>query len=150
MRLTNKAHYAVRAIFDLALHNHQRHAISLNEIAERQSISLSFLEQLFPQLRRAGIVNSVRGPGGGYCLAKPADRISIEEVLDAIDELTDVPHCEEMPQAHYGTAKLWCDLSREIRGFLGNISVQDAISRHEVQEIAQREDARYQHRVYIN
>ena len=85
MRLTTKGRYAVTAMLDLALHN-ERGPISLSEISERQSISLSYLEQLFARLKREGLVASTRGPGGGYSLNRKADAIDIATVISAVDE----------------------------------------------------------------
>ena len=86
MRLTTKGRYAVTAMLDLALHA-QHGPVSLADISERQGISLSYLEQLFGKLRRAALVESVRGPGGGYCLAKNTEDISVADIIIAVDEI---------------------------------------------------------------
>ncbi len=131
MRLTTKGRYAVTAMLDLALHG-EHGPVPLNEISRRQGISLSYLEQLFLRLRRARLVHSVRGPGGGYTLARPADRIAIAEVIDAVDESMDstacgsVRGCEEDEQClSHG---LWVALSEQIRGFLGGVTLADVVS----------------------
>ena len=82
MRLTTKGRFAVTAMIDLAM-NAQTGAVKLSAISERQSISLSYLEQLFSKLRRAGLVESLRGPGGGYILAAPAEQINIAQIISA-------------------------------------------------------------------
>ena len=87
MRLTTKGRYAVTAILDLALHDADA-PITLSEISERQGLSLSYLEQLFASLRKRGLVSSVRGPGGGYRLARPASQISVADVITAVNELS--------------------------------------------------------------
>ena len=88
MRLTTKGRFAVTAMIDLALNGGER-PVTLSAISERQSISLSYLEQLFAKLRRHQIVESVRGPGGGYCLARGAEAISVADVILAVDEPLD-------------------------------------------------------------
>ena len=88
MKLSTKGRYAMIALTDLANHGGDR-LVSLSEIAERQDISLAYLEQLFVKLRRAEIVESVRGPGGGYRLARPLERIRVSEILSAVDETMD-------------------------------------------------------------
>ncbi len=92
MKLTSKGRYAVTAILDIAL-NSNRGPVSLSDISERQHISLSYLEQLFAKLRRHGLVKSVRGPGGGYQLGFPANRISVGMVINAVNENIDVTRC---------------------------------------------------------
>lgn len=128
MRLTTKGRYAVTAVLDLAL-NQGKCPISLAEIAERQGISLSYLEQLFAQLRRHALVRSARGPGGGYSLARDASTIFVGEVISAVDEKVDATGCfgegncqNDSPcLTHY----LWLDLSSRIRDYLGSISLQE-------------------------
>ncbi|MGC9456177.1 MAG: Rrf2 family transcriptional regulator [Halothiobacillaceae bacterium] len=130
MRLTTKGRYAVTAILDLALHEDEA-PITLSEISSRQSLSLSYLEQLFAALRKRGLVSSIRGPGGGYRLARPAVEISVADVIGAVDESVDVTRCGgksncqggEMCLAH----DLWMALSDQIRGFLAGISLADLV-----------------------
>ena len=92
MKLTTKGRYAVNAMLDLALHNDQA-PINLADISSRQDISLTYLEQLFGKMRKKGLVESVRGPGGGYRLALDADEITIAHVMYAVDEPIDVTRC---------------------------------------------------------
>ncbi len=145
MRLTTKGRYAVTSILDLALHQ-DAGPIPLAKISARQDISQSYLEQLFAQLRRRGLVQSVRGPGGGYHLGKPADSINIAEVIDAVNETTDATRCGGTSDCQNGetclTHYLWMDLSEQIRDFLGDISVADLVLRREIREIADLQESR--------
>ena len=93
MRLTTKGRYAVTAMLDLALHSKQG-PVSLSDISQRQDISLSYLEQLFSKLRKNALVQSVRGPGGGYQLARADEQIFIAEVVDAVNESVDATLCQ--------------------------------------------------------
>ncbi|MEW6445531.1 MAG: Fe-S cluster assembly transcription factor [Pseudomonadota bacterium] len=145
MRLTTKGRYAVTAILDLALH--QGHGpITLADIAERQGISLSYLEQLFAQLRRRGLVASTRGPGGGYNLGRPADQISVAAVITAVDESLEVRRCEGKGDCHDHakclTHDLWTDLTRQIHQFLDDISLETLMQRQDVLAIAELQDHR--------
>jgi Rrf2 family iron-sulfur cluster assembly transcriptional regulator len=92
MKLTTKGRYAVTAMLDLAI-NHNQGPITLADISQRQGISLSYLEQLFSRLRRQGLVDSTRGPGGGYRLSRNADEIAIADVISAVDETVDATRC---------------------------------------------------------
>ncbi|MDJ0862519.1 MAG: Rrf2 family transcriptional regulator, partial [Gammaproteobacteria bacterium] len=92
MRLTTKGRYAVTAMLDLALHA-DRTPITLADISQRQGISLSYLEQLFSRLRKQGLVESTRGPGGGYRLGRPAEEIAVASVITAVDESVDATRC---------------------------------------------------------
>ncbi len=141
MRLTTKGRYAVTAMLDLAL-NAQEGPVSLAEISERQQISLSYLEQLFAKLRRRELVTSVRGPGGGYQLAKEADEIQIVQIIDAVDESVDATRCQGKGDCMSGltclTHHLWHDLSGQIHDFLSSISLGSLVNRAEIQQIAAR------------
>lgn len=143
MRLTTKGRYAVTAMLDLALH-YADGPITLADISGRQGISLSYLEQLFSKLRKHGLVDSARGPGGGYRLSRPAGEISVVEVITAVDEKVDATRCggkgncqgEERCLTH----ELWTDLSNQIYDFLNNIHLGDLVERRDVQEVADRQD----------
>ncbi len=132
MRLTTKGRYAVTAVLDLALH-HGEGPIALADIAQRQGISLSYLEQLFAKLRKRGLVLSVRGPGGGYNLAREAGSIFIAEVITAVDEHVDTTRCGGAHNCQAEgpclTHDLWMDLSDRIYGYLNNISLRDLVER---------------------
>lgn len=145
MRLTTKGRYAVTAMLDLALNTHGG-PTSLADISKRQEISLSYLEQLFARLRRADLVKSVRGPGGGYLLAQTPEHISVARVIDAVNESVDATRCQGLSDCQHGdvclTHHLWCDLSREIHGFLDGITLGELVQRHEVRSIAERQRRR--------
>lgn len=147
MRLTTKGRYAVTAMLDLALHEGQG-PVSLGDISRRQEISLSYLEQLFARLRRRGLVSSVRGPGGGYRLRRPAGQIVVAEIVDAVNEIYDATACEGAGGCQQGqvclTHTLWDDLSRQIHSFLSGISLAQLVERGEVQRVSRRQDEREQ------
>ncbi|MGM0823899.1 MAG: Fe-S cluster assembly transcriptional regulator IscR [Pseudomonadota bacterium] len=145
MRLTTKGRYAVTAMLDLAL-NAQQGPTSLSEISQRQEISLSYLEQLFARLRRYGLVNSVRGPGGGYLLAHAPDTISVSQVIDAVNETVDATRCQGLSDCQQGdtclTHHLWCDLSAQIRHFLDDVTLAQLMQRPDVMRVAERQQQR--------
>ena len=147
MKLTTKGRYAVTAMLDLALH-YDKGAITLADIARRQGISLSYLEQLFAKLRRSGLVDSVRGPGGGYNLATEPAKISVAEIIVAINENIDATRCGGEKNCHGDEAclthQLWEDLSKQIYKFLSGITLADLVSRPHVQEVASRQEGRAQ------
>nr|WP_086941253.1 Fe-S cluster assembly transcriptional regulator IscR [Thaumasiovibrio occultus] len=144
MRLTSKGRYAVTAMLDVALHS-QEGPVPLAEISERQGISLSYLEQLFSRLRKAGLVASVRGPGGGYRLGDEAENIAVGTVIAAVDESVDATKCHGKADCQGGTRclthALWRDLSGRISDFLDNITLGELVKNNEVQEVADRQDA---------
>jgi len=143
VRLTTKGRYAVTAMLDLAYHS-GRKPVTLNDIARRQDISLSYLEQLFAKLRRAGMVTGVRGPGGGYRLSRPASQINIADIITAVDESVDSTRCGGKGNCQNNqpclTHELWMGLSRQIYDYLAGISLADLLARHEVQAVAERQD----------
>ena len=143
MRLTTKGRYAVTAMLDLAFHS-QRKPVTLTDIATRQTISLSYLEQLFARLRRAGIVKGVRGPGGGYKLNLKTTEINIADIIVAVDEQIDSTRCggEANCQKHQAclTHDLWMGLSDQIRTYLKGITLAELLEKHHVQEVARRQD----------
>ncbi|MBD3610404.1 MAG: Fe-S cluster assembly transcriptional regulator IscR [Gammaproteobacteria bacterium] len=143
MRLTTKGRYAVTAMLDLALH-YENGPITLADISGRQGISLSYLEQLFSKLRKHGLVDSARGPGGGYRLSRQATDIAVVEVITAVDEKVDATRCggkgncqgEERCLTH----ELWTDLSSQIYDFLNNITLGELVERRGVLEVAERQE----------
>jgi Rrf2 family transcriptional regulator, iron-sulfur cluster assembly transcription factor len=143
MRLTTKGRYAVTAVLDLALHQHGG-PVSLAAISERQCISLSYLEQLFAKLRRNGVVDSTRGPGGGYTLNRDATDISVSDIILAVDEGCNVAKCDDLDgcQGDYNclTHDLWNELSNEIRNFLDGISLAEVMANDAVKEVSLRQD----------
>jgi Rrf2 family iron-sulfur cluster assembly transcriptional regulator len=130
-------------MLDLAIH-HGDGPITLADIAQRQGISLSYLEQLFSRLRRRSLVSSVRGPGGGYSLARDANEIFVAEVISAVDENVDTTRCHGAHNCQNNqrclTHDLWQDLSTRIYEYLNGISLQELMSRRGVQEVAGRQD----------
>ena len=143
MRLTTKGRYAVTAMLDLALHDGPR-PVTLQDIAVNQEISLSYLEQLFARLRKSGLVQGTRGPGGGYRLVKDPKDVSIAGIISAVDEKADLTRCGGKSDCHQGqeclTHELWTELSEKIYQFLDEISLLDLIQRPRVREVAQRQD----------
>ncbi|GAC33598.1 Fe-S cluster assembly transcriptional regulator IscR [Paraglaciecola polaris] len=143
MKLTSKGRYAVTAMLDVALHS-QRGPVSLADISERQEISLSYLEQLFSRLRREKLVDSVRGPGGGYKLGREPGDIPIGEVIRAVDESVDATRCQGQSDCQGGerclTHSLWQDLSERISLFLNGITLGELMAQHDVKIVADRQD----------
>ena len=133
MKLTTKSRYAVTAMLDIAYHT-KGNPISLPEIADRQNISLSYLEQLFSRLKKSGLVESIKGPGGGYMLSKGADDIVISEVIQAVDEDLETTACNGKSNCHNNhqciSHNLWQDLGTEIKNFLSDITLQQVISKN--------------------
>lgn len=135
MKLSSKARYAVMAMVDLAEHGGKK-PTALAEIADRQDISLSYLEQIFTGLRRGGLVRSVRGPGGGYLLARPSDQVRIAEVMMAVEGPERVVSCRPgspatcrgLPQ-RCATHDLWEALGHQVYGFLSSITIADVNER---------------------
>lgn len=147
MRLTTKGRYAVTAMLDLALHT-EHGPVSLADISARQGISLSYLEQLFARLRQCNLVQSVRGPGGGYRLLGNTADISIAQVVDAVSESLDATRCEGKGNCQDGevclTHHLWENLSAQIHQFLSGISLADLVARGDIQAVKERQDSRLQ------
>ena len=136
MRLSTKGRYAVMAMADLAANDGGAKPVSLAEIARRQEISLSYLEQLFAKLRRGDLVKSVRGPGGGYRLARPAGELRISDIIIAVDEPITATRCrKDSPKGCTGTSgrcmthDLWEELGRQIHVFLSSVSLADVVEK---------------------
>lgn len=144
MRLSTKAQYAVRAM--VSLHLHGRDApVSLKDISTREDISQTYLEQLFVKLRRCGLVDSVRGPGGGYLLARPASRIRVDEIIESVEESLVPVSCMDEDgrcscDSQCVTHSVWQGLAEKIRGFLASMTLEDltreARRKHEPAEAA--------------
>ena len=126
MRLNTKGRFAVTAMIDLAL-NAQNNAVKLNSISERQQISLSYLEQLFSKLRRAGLVESIRGPGGGYILGRDAGEINIAQIIAAAEDELDATLCKGKANCQSGapclTHNLWENLNHTINAYLSSVTL---------------------------
>lgn len=136
MRLTTKGRFAVTAMLDLAMHEAKDAAdikpVTLAGISERQSISLSYLEQLFSRLRRQGLVKSIRGPGGGYKLAKTHAEISVADIISAVDEQIDATQCGGQEncrdEGRCMTHDLWASLNDKILDYLAGVSLADMVA----------------------
>lgn len=152
MRLTTKGRYAVTAMLDLAYHS-QKNPVTLTDIATRQTISLSYLEQLFARLRKAGMVKGVRGPGGGYTLSRAAREINIAEIIEAVDEPVDSTKCGGKSNCHNNqpciTHDLWMGLSEQIRAYLKQITLGQLLERDMVSEVAKRQAKQSEHVIDI-
>ena len=144
MKLTTKGRYAVTAMLDLALHS-VRNPITLSDISDRQSLSLSYLEQLFARLKRNNLVASTRGPGGGYQLAKAPEEINVAQVILAVDEPIDATGCQGTEDCQKGSIclahNLWLGLSESIYDYLNKISLAEVISQQEIRRLAYMQDA---------
>ena len=131
MRLTTKGRFAVTAMIDLAMRQHEG-PVTLAGISERQRISLSYLEQLFGKLRRHALVASVRGPGGGYCLAKPLAEVSVADIVHAVDEPLDATQCGGKKNCHDDrtcmTHTLWTNLNAKMNEYLRSVSLADLVA----------------------
>lgn len=134
MKLTTKGRFAVTAMLDLVLRHQHGRPVTLAGIGERQSISLSYLEQLFGKLRRHTLVESVRGPGGGYCLARAAAQISVAEIILAVDEPLDATQCGGLGNCRDDqrciTHDLWAALNDKLYDYLNSVSLQDLVNAH--------------------
>jgi Rrf2 family iron-sulfur cluster assembly transcriptional regulator len=137
MRLTTKGRFAVTAMVDLAM-RHGSGPVTLAEISERQKISLSYLEQLFGKLRRKQIVESVRGPGGGYLLGKDMRALSVAEIILAVDEPIDATQCGGKENCHDDnkciTHDLWASLNQRIFEYLGSVTLQQLVDNQRAKE----------------
>jgi len=133
MRLTTKGRFAVTAMIDLALRG-QEGPVTLAGISERQKISLSYLEQLFGKLRRRDLVASVRGPGGGYCLARPLDQITVADIIRAVDEPLDATQCGGKENCHDEhrcmTHDLWATLNIKMFEYLSSVTLRDLVTQN--------------------
>ena len=137
MRLTTKGRFAVTAMIDLAMRQGNG-PVTLAGISQRQEISLSYLEQLFGKLRRHGVVESVRGPGGGYNLARRADDVTVADIILAVDEPLDATQCGGKENCHGSghddasrcmTHDLWATLNAKMIDYLDSVSLKDLVDR---------------------
>jgi len=143
MKLSTKGRYAVTALMDIAIHD-KLGPVTLADISKCQGISLSYLEQLFAKLRKKGLVEGVRGPGGGYRLARAAAKITVADIVSAVDEKVDATRCSGRQDCLDGrrclTHELWTDLSQQIFTFLQGISLAQFVDRPKVREVVKRQD----------
>lgn len=148
MRLTTKGRFAVTAMIDLAM-RHGEGPVTLAGISDRQRISLSYLEQLFGKLRRHGLVESVRGPGGGYCLARELEGISVADIIQAVDEPIDATKCGGMGNCHDDlpcmTHDLWTNLNVKIFDYLQSVSLAQLVSSQHGNKHHTHLDKRFNH-----
>ena len=138
MRLTTKGRFAVTAMLDLALHS-DHGPVTLSNISERQKISLSYLEQLFGKLRRGKLVDSVRGPGGGYNLARPVAQLTVADIILAVEEPIDSRQCEGkdncLGDQRCMTHDLWESLNDTVLNYLGGVTLADLIQKQQTQSM---------------
>ncbi|TEA78033.1 Fe-S cluster assembly transcription factor [Allopusillimonas ginsengisoli] len=150
MRLTTKGRFAVTAMIDLALRQHSG-PVTLAAVSKRQNISLSYLEQLFGKLRRHKLVDSMRGPGGGYSLARLARNITVADVIFAVDEPMDATSCGGKENCNIGrngatgkcmTHELWANLNRKMVDYLDSVSLQDLVDQQRMRQLQEANQAR--------
>ena len=135
MRLTTKGRFAVTAMIDLALRGEEG-PVALAGVSERQQISLSYLEQLFGKLRRHRLVDSVRGPGGGYCIARPLAQVTVADIIRAVDEPLDATQCGGRENCHDEhrcmTHDLWATLNSKMYEYLSSVSLADLVAKQKL------------------
>ena len=132
MRLTTKGRFAVTAMIDLAMRG-ETGPVALASVSERQKISLSYLEQLFGKLRRYKLVDSVRGPGGGYCIARPLNTVTVADIIRAVDEQLDATQCGGRENCHDEhrcmTHDLWSTLNSKMYEYLSSVTLAELVDR---------------------
>jgi len=148
MRLSTKAQYAVRALVSLNLAS-AGNPVTIRDISEREKISLTYLEQLFVKLRRGQIVKSVRGPGGGYLLARPADQIRVDQIIDTVEEILVPVSCMNDDGScgcdlECATQSVWQGLGNQIRIFLASMTLEDL-----TKDARRRLDQRFREQICI-
>jgi len=148
MRLTTKGRFAVTAMIDVAMHG-TKTPVTLAGVSQRQKISLSYLEQLFGKLRRHGLVESVRGPGGGYRLARGAEAISVADVIVAVDEPIDATKCGGRENCKDDgkrcmTHELWANLNAHIFGYLRSVTLAELVQQQQKPDVTVLQDQRPQ------
>ena len=139
MRLTTKGRFAVTAMLDLALHA-QNGPVTLANISARQKISLSYLEQLFSKLRRGSLVESVRGPGGGYNLARPLDQLTVADIIKAVEEPIDSRQCEGrdncLGDRRCMTHDLWESLNTTVVTYLAGVTLSQLVEKQRAEPVS--------------
>ena len=138
MKLTTKGRFAVTAMLDIALHDPEEY-VSIAAIGDRRHLSSAYLEQIFGKLRRAGLLEGVRGPAGGYRLAKPTDQITVIDILEAVDDPLEKASCDKNRAVCDGegeciTFDLWESLNEEIRKFLKGISLKNLADKKKLKD----------------
>ena len=144
MKLTTKGRYAVTAMLDLAIHDYVG-PINLADIAKRQDISLTYLEQLFNKLRKNGLVESARGPGGGYKLAVEPNDLTVARIIYCVDETIDMTRCGGQQNCQGDvrclTHDLWMGLNQHVANYLKNITLGELVEQNNVKLVAKRQDS---------
>ena len=144
MKLSTKGRYAVTAMMYLVVNDHKG-PVTLAEISKCQGISLSYLEQLFAKLRKSGLVEGVRGPGGGYRLGRAVEEITIADIILTVDKSIDSTQCQDIEDCNADgrciTDQLWKDLSVRLYEFLQGITLSDFIKRPEVKRVTVQQSA---------
>lgn len=130
MKMSTKAQSAVTATLSLALH-YKNGPVNVADLSDEQGISVSYLEQLFAYLRRQGLVQGVRGPGGGYILARPASDISLADIVAAVDGADESSRRNGLGHDHTATSEMWDDLSQVFQDFLKGITLEDVVQRNQ-------------------
>ena len=134
MRLTTKGRFAVTAMIDLAMRG-ETGPVALASVSERQKISLSYLEQLFGKLRRYKLVDSVRGPGGGYCIARPLSMVTVADIIRAVDEQLDATQCGGRENCHDEhrcmTHDLWSTLNSKMYEYLSSVTLAELVEQQQ-------------------
>ncbi|OOZ41630.1 hypothetical protein BOW53_02825 [Solemya pervernicosa gill symbiont] len=138
MKLSSKGRYAVTAMMDIAIHDRYG-PVTLADISYSQGISLSYLEQLFAKLRKHGLVEGLRGPGGGYRLGRPSSDITIDQIITAVDEKANAAR-QPTAEGEDLTQTLWNDLSDQIHNFLGTITLAQFVDQPNVQELVKQQE----------
>jgi Rrf2 family protein len=134
MKLSTKGRYGVKAMFELALHHDEEEPVTIKTIAENQSISEYYLEQLFGSLRKAGLIKSIRGAQGGYVLSRPPSNITVADILNVLEGPIEISECvsdEEMTcsKVNYcATRLLWVKISDSVNHVINSITLQDMIN----------------------
>jgi Rrf2 family iron-sulfur cluster assembly transcriptional regulator len=158
MRLTTKGRFAVTAMIDLAMRQHGG-PVTLAAISQRQNISLSYLEQLFGKLRRHELVDSVRGPGGGYSLARLARTVTVADIIFAVDEPLDATNCGGKRDCTSGndgkpgkcmTHELWSTLNRKMVDYLDSVSLQDLVDQQRVRQLQEANNSAEKPCMHVN
>ncbi|MDH5649067.1 MAG: Rrf2 family transcriptional regulator [Gammaproteobacteria bacterium] len=133
MRLSRKGRFAITAMMNLAL-NSKKGPMTLTQLTYDQGISLSYLEQIFAKLRAEGLVEGVRGPGGGYCLARPLEDISVADIVMAIDGKEAARNPESLATLYHSERSpvhdMWAELSNDLYDFMGQISLADCVKKY--------------------
>jgi Rrf2 family iron-sulfur cluster assembly transcriptional regulator len=137
MRITTRGRYALRASLALARLGKDGSPVSINNLSEQENISSVFLEQIFFKLRKAGIVSSVRGPGGGFCFAQPLDQLTIKKILDAAGEELNLTTCDKKDDCprigHCLTHSIWADVTNLINDFFSSITLASILEKNNIE-----------------